>query len=409
MSRTIESMLSLPEARSRILDHAEPGEPIEASLVDALGLVLAGPAEADVHLPPFDRATREGYAVRAAEATPGALLRVIGTRRIKAADEAIEAGEASRVAAGAPMPAGADAVARLRDVRPDPESGRTRVIEVLRGAGPGRGVSPRGSILEAGREILPAGTRLRAPMVGLLASQGCVHPLCHRRVRVAILAVGDHLVPPAEAPTMHRERNAANLALAALAVRADALPHDFQAVPARQLLPALERSTSSPVILVLGDAWPAIPRAFRALGVEPIFRGVAARPGGGAHYGVIRDDEGRVAHHVFRLPGSPVEAAVAFTLLVRPLIRRLQGDPDPSPTGPAAHLDGDHRASGRWARALPAAFRVDADARCRVRPIPTRGPDDLPALALADGLAVLPPDSGPWSGGETVEYAAFDA
>ena len=321
-------------------------------------------------------------------------------------DEALEGGEASRVAAGSPLPAGADAVVGLRDVRPDPEEGRTRVVEVLRAAEAGQGVSRRGSILGAGREILPAGARIRPSMVGLLASQGAVHPLCHRRVRVAILSVGDDLVPPAEAPSMHRERNAANLALAALAVRADAMPHDLQAAPARKLEAALGRATCSPVIVVLGDSRPELARAFRSLGVEPVFRGVAARPGGGVRYGVIRDEAGHVAHHVFRLPARPVDAALAFTLLVLPLIRHLQGDPEPS-AAPLARFEGTHRPTGDRARLVPVAFEIDAEGRRIARPIPSRGPDDLPALALADGLALLPADSGPWTGGEMVETLAF--
>ena len=172
-------------------------------------------------------------------------------------------------------------------------------------------------------------------------------------------------------------------------------------------MPALERATNSPLILVLGQSRPELPRALRGLGVEPVFRGIAARPGGRVSYGVIRDDEGRVTNHVLRLPARPVEAAIAFLMLALPLIRHLQGDPDASPAGPVAVLEGAHRPSRRWARVLPATFEVDAGARRHARPIPLRGPDDLPALADADGLVLLPADSGPWSGGELVETVAF--
>ena len=163
MPRTIELLPTPVEACSRILALAEPGEPIEVSLVDALGLVLAEPAVADVDLPPFDRASTEGYAVRAAEARAGALLRVAGLRgRAGRSDEALEAGEAIRARQGDPMPVGADAVVRLEDVRPDPETGPTRVIEVLRAVEPGQDVSRRGLLLEAGAILAPAGTRLKS-------------------------------------------------------------------------------------------------------------------------------------------------------------------------------------------------------------------------------------------------------
>ncbi len=412
MSRTIEAFIPLGEAQARILEQAAPGEPTEVSLAEAVGLVLAEAAIADVDLPPSDRAACEGYAVRSAGATAGVLLRVAGSRWARAVAESPEAGEAVRVAPGDALPVGVDAVIRPDGVRPDPDpvAGRARVVEVLRGVVPGRDVIRRGSILAAGTTIARQGTRLDAPMVGLLASQGCVHPVCHRRVRVAIVAVGDHLIGASEAPTMGRERNAAGAAVVALALRAGAMPHDFQAVARRRLIPALERATSAPAIVVLGPLGDCIPRAFAALGVEPILRGVAVRPGGYLRYGVIRDDDGRVAHHVFHLPLAPIDASIAFTLLVRPLIARLQGDPeaDAVPRPVAAIWEGHHRPSGNRARPVLAAFEVDSGAHCRVRPVASRGPDDLPALARAHGIALLPARSGPWTGGEVVDFVRFD-
>ena len=408
MPRTIETLPTPAEACSRILALAEPGEPIEVSLVDALGLVLAEPAVADVDLPPFDRASTDGYAVRAAEAGLGTLLRVAGPRwSNRPADDVLEAGEAIRVECGDPLPAGADAVIRLDEVRPDPETGPTRVIEALRGLEPGREVSRRGLLLEAGTMLAPEGTRLKAPMVALLASQGCVHPVCHRRVRVAVMAVGDHLVGPAEAPVMHRERNAANAAIVALALRAGAMPHDLQAVGDSQFPTALERATSAPVIVILGPPSRPTLRAFKSFGAETVVSGVAMKPGGRSRHHVIRDESGDVAHHLFHLPLAPLAASAAFALLVQPLIARLQGCPPSGPRTVAAVWDGNHRAIGDRLRAVPVTLEIDAEARLRARPIPLRGVDDLPGFARADGLALLPARSGPRMGGEVVEVAPF--
>ncbi len=387
---------------------AEPEGPIEVSLVDGLGLVLAEDAVADVDLPPFDRASTEGYAVRASEARLGALLRVAGLRwSRRSTDDSLEAGEAIRVLAGDPLPVGADAVVRLDEVRPDPETGPTRVIEILRGADPGREVAARGHLLEAGDVLATAGTRLEAPMVGLLASQGCVHPVCHRRVRVAVVAVGDHLVGPTEAPVMHRERNSANAAIVALALKAGAMPHDLQAVPDSEFPAALERATSAPVIIVLGPTSRSTARALKSFGVEPVVSGVALKPGGKSRYSVIRDEAGRVAHHVFHLPLAPLAASTAFALLVHPLIARLQGSPSAGPRTVAAVWEGTRRAVGDRLRAVPVTLEIDAEARHRARPIPLRGIDDLASLAKAEGLALLPSGSGPWLGGEIVEVYRF--
>jgi molybdopterin molybdotransferase len=407
--RTIENLMTPAEACSRILALAQPAEPIEVSLIDALGLVLAEAALADVDLPPFDRASTEGYAVRGLEASTGALLRVAGLRwSNRSHEDALESGEAIHVDAGDPLPVGADAVVRLEEVRPDPETGSTRVIEVLKGAEVGQEVARRGNLLEAGAVLAPAGTRLKAPMVGLLASQGCVHPVCHRRVRVAVLAIGDHLVSPTEAPVMHRERNAANPAIVALALRAGAMPHDLQAVSEAQFPSALERATSAPVIVVLGPMSRSILRTFKSFGVETILNGVAMRPGGRARHYIIRDDEGQVAHHIFHLSLAPVAASTAFALLVQPLIARLQGGPPAGPKTVAALWEGTHRATGDRLRAVPVTLNIDTEARHRARPISLQGLDDLPGFARADGLALLPAHSGPWLGGEVVEVVRFD-
>src|SRR5205085_186433 len=176
-----------------------------------------------------------------------------------------------------------------------------REIVVLRTVHAGQGVIARGQFLRAGAELAPAGTRLRLPMVGLLASEGCVQPVCYRRVRVAVLAVGDHLVGPGEAPVMHRERNAAGPTAVAPCLHWGATAHDLGTVPERErdLAPALDRALTAPVVIVLGKPEGAIPRALKRAGVEPRFAGVSIHPGKRISYGVIRAGTGRAAHHVF--------------------------------------------------------------------------------------------------------------
>ena len=410
MPRTIETMVTLAEALGRILALAEPGGAIETSLGDAIGLVLAEPVVADVDLPPFDRASRSGYAVRAAEARVGALLRVADLRWPgRPGDElGVEAAEAVPVASGDGLPVGADAVIGLEDVRADPGSDPARVVEVIRAPEVGQHVARRGSMLGAGGVLAEAGTRLKPSMVPLLASQGGVSPICHRRARVAILAVGDHLISPAEAPIMNRERNASNGMLAALTIGLGAMPHDFQSVAESRFRAALERATTAPLILILGPSTRSTARGLRSIGVEPVFRGVAFRPGGKSRYGVVRDDSGRVAHHVFQLPLGPIAASTAFLLLVKPLIARLQGALSNASTTTPAAWEGDLQPARDQVRAIPATVRIEAGARRVARPVPLQGAGDLPGFALADGLALIPAGAGPKRPGDLVEVVGFD-
>ncbi len=403
----MSEMVSVEAAVARALDAAGPVGAIEVSLAEAVGLVLAEPVVADVDLPPFDRAAAAGYAVRAAEVAPGTLLRV--AQPWSDDGHEVEPGEAAPVDPGDPMPIGADAVIDPAGVRPDPPRGTVRVVEVLRAVEPGRSVVRRGATLAAGSTLAGAGERLRPSMVALLAAQGCVHPICHRRVRVAVVAVGDHLIAPADDPVLHHERNAANLAVGSLVIAAGGMVHDLGAVAEPDFPRALDRALNAHVVLVVGRLGDAAHAALEEAGFEPTSSGIALEPGGGpgVGHGVVRDDGGRVSAHVVTLPLDPSAAVVAATLLVLPLLARLQGDESPALAPLRASWDAPQPPTGDRLRAVPATLHAGADGRLRARPAVAFGPADLPDLARADGLALFPPDQGPWHGGEVVEFAPF--
>ena len=417
-------MLSMPEARARVLAEAEPGEGIELALSEAQGLVLAEPLHADVDLPPFDRAAVDGYAVRASDAPAGLPLRVVGPGRGEgsvsgpdagSAEHTLDAGECLLVAEGDPMPVGGDAVIRVEDSRPEQGfgNGPPRELSVLRGTESGRNVVPRGFYLQSGELLAPAGTRLTPAMVGLLAAQGCVHPICHRRVRVSVLAVGDHLVRAGDAPVMHRERNAAGPTAVIPCLLWGASAHDLGVVSEPDLPAAIDRALNAPVVIVLGAPDGAIPRALSRAKVEPIFSGVSLHPGKRSSYGVVRGESGRTETHVFHLALNPVGVLTAMTLLVGPLIARLQGGPaEPLPSLRAVWSGPRHRPTDDRHWAVPVRLVVDANARLTATPIDHRGKHDLLGFTRASALAILPPRGGPCEEGaivEVVPLAAFPA
>lgn len=404
-------MLSLAEARAKVFENAEPGEPIEVALPEALGLVLAEPLTSDVDLPPFDRAGFDGYAVRSADATTGARLRVVNLGRKGrsgsrgSAEVVLDPGEAVHVLRDDPLPVHADAVVRTEDSQPESGLGPPREVLVLRGVEPGQGVVPRGYYLRAGVTLAEAGTSVRPPLVGLLASQGCVHPVCHRRVRVAVFAVGDHLVNPGDAPVMHRERNAAGPTVVAPCLQLGATAHDLGTISERALPATLDRALTAPVVVVLGEPDGAIPRALKRAGVEMEFLGVSLHPGKRLNYGVLRDGDGRAAHHVFHMAPGPVGVLTGMTLLVAPLIARLQGGPAEAPWLRAAWSGPPHRPTDDRLWAVPVTLHLDETARLRATPIDHRGRDDLLSFAHAEAFALLPERSGPWNPGDVVDIA----
>jgi molybdopterin molybdotransferase len=401
-------MRSLADARREVLALARPGAPMPVPLPEALGLRLAEDVVADVDLPPFDRAAVDGYAVRASDATADARLKVVGPRGgdRPVVELAIGPRETAHVATGDPLPAGADAVLRTEDTRPEPGVGAPREVLALRCAVAGLGVVARGYFLRAGSTVATAGAAVRLPMVGLLASQGCTHPVCHRRTRVAVLAVGDHLVGAGDAPVMHRERNAAGPTAVLACLQRGAVAHDLGPVPEADLRPTLARALTAPVVIVLGAFEGAVPRALARAGVSPVFSGLSLHPGKRVGYGVVRDPAGEVAHHVFHMAPSPVGVFTAATLLVLPLIDRLHGALNAEPAPLRAVWEGPaHRPTDDREWAVPVTLALDPAGRLRATGVEHRGKDDLAGFARAEGFALLPPRAGPWNGGESVEVA----
>ena len=390
-------MVALEEVWEKIRDLAEPLEPIEVSLGEAVGLVLSEPVHADVDLPPFDRAAAEGYAVRASEAQLGAFLRVISPPDDSEPDYEYEldAGESARVDRGAPLPVGADSVLAVGQVRSDCGSSGPRVVEVIEPVGQRRHVAERGVLLRSGATLLPAGTRLTPTMVALLASQGCIHPLCHRRVRVSILAIGDHLVGPGEAPILYRERNAANLAVSALIQAAGGMVQDIGCVSEADADLALDRATNAPFVLILGEATGGMLRRLARDGVEPIVSGLDFDPGESIQYGLMRDEQGFPVAHLLHLPLDPVAAVIGTALLALPLLARLQGGDELGPVRLKASWQGEPPAEPTRTTALPAILSHTEDGRLVARAVELRGHGDLPGLASANAVALLQPGNNP--------------
>src|SRR5262249_35209593 len=156
---------------------------------------------------------------------------------------------------------------------------------------------------------------------------------------------------PGEAPVMHRERNAAGPAVVAPCVQWGASAHDLGAIALRDLDAALNRALTARVVVVLGavDADGPIPAALERAGVERVFAGLSLMPGKRLNYGVVREQPGSatgaVRQHVFHLVPNPIAALTVATLLIGPLIARLQGGSAAAPRRPRAILAGPHRAT----------------------------------------------------------------
>lgn len=188
-------MISVEEARQRILAGIRPVPDEQTGIAQAVGRVLAQDVRARVSHPPVAVSSMDGYAVRAADvATVPAELALIGESAAgRAFPGSLNPGQAVRIFTGAPMPYGADAVVMQENTRKG--EGTVTILESVRA---GHFVRPAGLDFAVGDAPLKAGRRLGARDVGLIAAMNVPWIMVKRPPRVAILSTGDELVMPGE-------------------------------------------------------------------------------------------------------------------------------------------------------------------------------------------------------------------
>ena len=305
--------------------------PVErVALGEALGRVPAASVASPTSLPGFARSTVDGYAVRAAD-TYGAsegipsYLDLVGSVAMGVpAETAVDAGQAVTVPTGGVLPDGADAVVMVEHTT---ESMRGSV-EVVRPVAPGDGLVRADEDAAPGDALVPAGRRLRAQDLALLAAAGIVEVEVHARPRVAIVSTGDELVP-ASMPDLvpGQVRDATSWALAAMVSGAGGLP-DVRGIVA---------DDASALELVLRDAVATadllVVSAGSSVGARDETAGVVARlgnPGIWCHGLALRPGKPTLLAEcggvpVIGLPGNPLSALVVFRLVGVPLVHRVGG------------------------------------------------------------------------------------
>jgi molybdopterin molybdotransferase len=374
------------------------------ALEHALDRVLAGDVRMDHDVPPFRRATMDGWAVRGTDARAGAVLAVVG--RVDAGawpERAVGAGEATRVMTGAPMPEGADAVLPF-------EWGEERdggaAVHVGRPAETAF-VVPPGEHRRRGEVVLRSGTRLGPAALGVLATAGAARVEVFARPSVAIVTTGDELVPAGARPERAQIRESNGVMLAAQCARAGARPAEPAVVTDDEgaLEAAIERGLASDLLVLSGGVSRGdrdlVPAALARAGVEPLFHRWAVQPGGPLWCGHRRDAL------VLGLPGNPAASFVTFELLGVPALRARTGLPFSARRAVPALWRGPALGPADRLRVRPARLSVDDDARLEAVAAPWRGSGDPFGLAEGDALALVPP--GGAAPGERIGVVSLDA
>ena len=392
-------LLAVDEARARILAALAPTAAETVALADGAGRVLARPVTARLTQPPADVSAMDGYAVRAADALEGAMLRVTGAAPAgRPFAGSVGPGEAVRIFTGGFVPEGADAILLQEDATAD--GATVRVNETVKA---GRWIRRRGLDFTEGQDVLPAGRKLTARDIGLAAASNTPWLAVHRRPRIGILATGDEIALPGDPIPPGGIVSSNAHALAALVKGAGGDPVVLPIAPddTQAIAEVAAAAHAFDLLVTTGGAsvgeHDLIQKALGGEGFELGFWKIAMRPGKPLIWGRL----GRTP--VLGLPGNPVSAMVCAVVFLIPVIAKLSGLPgDPPPTrrlrSAAALPENDRRADH-----LRATLSRDAEGRMVVTPAPVQDSSMVATLARADALVLRAPHAPALPAGAEVE------
>ena len=409
------SILSVAEARARVLAAFSPLQSSETGILESVGLVLAEDVDAEADIPPFRNSAMDGYAVRSSDsisASELAPVRLTIRGEVPAGHGStviVESGCAVRIMTGAQVPTGSDAVVRFEDVVTDrnQRGAAASTIRLTRPANRGQNIREAGEDVARGSRVLSHGTTLNASHVGLLAALNRSTIKIIRRPIIAILATGDEVVDPGEPLQPGQIRNSSSYLLAALTRQFGGIPQLLGVARDSEMdiTSKLDAGRGADLLVTSGGVsvgdYDVVKKVLRR-GGEVEFWQVRIKPGKPLAFGRI----GEIP--LLGLPGNPVAAAVAFTQFGRPAIRRMLGLPDSPPQTRVARLDVDLDNAGRRTSYIRGIVHSDGD-RLVVRPVPQQGSGVLSSLAHANCFIVVPEERERVRAGELVLVEFIDA
>jgi molybdopterin molybdotransferase len=403
----MSSMISVEEALKRVLASAEtPLEEEKVALQAAYGRVLANDLKALRTQPPFPNSAMDGYAIRSADAAAATTLTMIGESAAgRAFEGAVGPGEAVRIFTGAPMPDGADTIVIQEDVSREGER-----IRLSTAVPAGDNLRPAGMDFHAGDILIPAGRRLGPRDVALAAAANHTDLMVRRRARVAILATGDELVAPGGELGPAQIVASNNFAVAGLVEAYGGVAIDLgiaiDQLNATQAAISRAGEAKADVLVTLGGAsvgdYDLVQKALVSSGMELGFWRIAMRPGKPLMHGRLGP------MRVLGLPGNPTSSMVCSILFLRPLLRALQGEPDPGadPSQPG-RLAVDLPANGVRRDYMRASLSRNADGILIATPARAQDSSLVKTMARADGLVVRPPHAEAAKAGDACRVIPF--
>jgi molybdopterin molybdotransferase len=401
-------VIDYADAFRRVIARAKPLTQESVPLAESLGRTLAQNIRARAPIPPFAKATMDGYAVRAGDAQPGASGRAVELEVIedlpagRISRKALRSGQAVRIMTGAPLPKGADAVVMVEDT----EKAGNRV-RIFRGVDPGDNIGRAGEDLEKGDLILERGDLVGPAEIGMLAALGLASVRVFRRPRLAVIATGDEIVEPGEKAGLGRIWNSNGYSLLSLAreAGAEASYLGIARDNTSELRLKIKKAKDADILAVSGGIsvgdYDLVKEELLGLGVRPIFWRVRIKPGKPTFFGV------RGRQLVFGLPGNPTSAMVMFHLFVRPAIDLMLGRKRAGLRTARAVLEEDIEVRPGRTQFLRGRL-VGEGPLVRVEPFPDQRSGVLRSMVKSRVLIVVPADSSRIEKGREVKILFLD-
>ena len=406
MTGTEPSSIAAVRAAMADLAPDPTGESIDLDPDRSRGRILHRPLVADRDQPPFDRATMDGFAVRAADVVSGATLRVVGEASAgRPHVGSIGPGDAVRIATGAAVPEAMDAVVERERVS-ERDDGTVRIDDLDVAAG--RSIHPRGVDAAAGSVLVRAGSVVDDIAVGIAATIGAATLEVRTRPRVIVISTGDELrgvqasLEREEDRFLIRNGNGPMVAAAVQRMGGRIVDRihveDDRTSTIAAFRDAVERSDLVVTIggVSVGDR-DHVPEAWSRLGFERGNQGVRLHPGRPFAWWP-RDDGGRAVG----LPGNPVSALVTAHLFVRCWIEAGLGL-DPEASWREVRLDGPVRRNPHRPMARPATLRMEGGEVRATVPV-WQGSGDLAHLAGTDGVVMIDHGDAEAAAGSIVRF-----
>ena len=409
-------MLSVEEARDKILDVFNPLDMKEIPVIESLNLTLAEDIHSTINIPPFNNSAMDGYALKAsniknATCESPVYLKVRGT--ISAGELptfSIDDGYAARIMTGAPMPNGADTVVPFEETTEmDIGNQKNQIsdIGIKISANQGDDVRKSGKDVSEGDLILKKGTIIKSSTIGLISSIGNSTVKIHRKPEIAVLATGNELISPGSPPVSGKIYDSNTNSIIASIIEAGGIPKSLGIIKddIDSLNEAIELAQNSDLVITSagvskGD-YDIVKDVLSSKG-KLNFWSVRMRPAKPLAFGLLSSGTPLIG-----LPGNPVSAFVAFEQFCRPAIRKMLGKKYISrPIIKATLKDSIKNYDSRRVYARVKVWQENNTYLAQTSG--AQGSNILSSMAYANGLAICPETENSKNSGDNVDVIMID-